>query len=416
MPITRFRSDQAQLLVVLTLVNFVNYIDRQIIFPLFSLIKADFSLSDFELGLLGTVFSVVHALATFPLGMLADLAGRIRVIAYGVLFWSGATFLSGMAPSYRGLLAVRGLVGVGEAAYTPAATALLSSAFAQEIRARVQGVFHLGMYLGGAVGLALGGVLAEWMGWRPAFFLVGVPGLVCVLAVVRLREGPVGGKQARVPLLRLLRVPAYLLLLVSGWLVTFAGYSYVSWGTEFLRRHMGFGLREAGVSLGVILVVAGIFGVLTGAAVADRLARVFPGGRVLAVAASFLVSAPLILWALHAGSKPAFLVAFFLGSFFLTWYHGPVTAIMHDLVPQRAHATAMGLYLFVVNLFATTPAPAVVGKIADRYGLLAGMHTALGAQVLGALCFLGVLYFIRRHGPEPSGRTGKDGRGPDGLL
>src|SRR3972149_9080383 len=108
----RFNSYQAQGLVVLALVNFVNYIARQIIFPLFSLIKADFALSDLQLGLLGTVFSIVHALGTLPLGWLADRTSRVKVISYGVLFWSGATFLSGLAGSFRSLLAGRA-VGAG---------------------------------------------------------------------------------------------------------------------------------------------------------------------------------------------------------------------------------------------------------------------------------------------------------------
>ncbi len=398
MAVGRFNSYQAQVLVILALVNFVNYIDRQIIFPLFSLIKADFALSDFQLGLLGTVFSIVHALGTLPLGWLADRTSRVKVISYGVLFWSGATFLSGLAGSFRSLLAARALVGVGEAAYTPAAAATLSDSFPQAIRARVQGVFNLGMFVGGALGLALGGIIAEWAGWRPAFFLVGVPGLVLALTVLRLPEPPREKEAERVPLLLLLRVPAYVLVLVSGWLVTFAGYAYISWGTEFVVRYKGFGLREAGVSLGVLLVAAGIFGVLGGAALADRLAQRFVWGRVLAVSGGFLLSAPLLYWALHAPSKGVFLGAFFAGAFFMTWYHGPVTAILHDLTPPRAHATAMGLYLFVVHLFATTLAPAVIGRIADRAGLLAGMHTALAAQVAGGLLFLLVIYFIRRDG------------------
>ena len=398
MAVGRFNSYQAQVLVILALVNFVNYIDRQIIFPLFSLIKADFALSDFQLGLLGTVFSIVHALGTLPLGWLADRTSRLKIISYGVLFWSGATFLSGLAGSFRSLLAARALVGVGEAAYTPAAAAILSDSFPEEVRARVQGVFNLGMFVGGALGLALGGIIAEWAGWRPAFFLVGVPGLLLALSVFRLPEPARELKRERVPLLLFFRVPAYVLVLVSGWLVTFAGYAYISWGTEFVVRYKGFGLREAGVSLGVILVAAGIFGVLAGAALADRLAQRFLWGRVLAVSGGFLLSAPLLFWALHTPSKTVFLGTFFAGAFFMTWYHGPVTAILHDLTPPRAHATAIGLYLFVVHLFATTLAPAVIGRIADRSDLLTGMHTALAAQVAGGLSFLLVIYFIRRDG------------------
>ena len=397
----RVTSYQWQMLVVLTLINFVNYIDRQIIFPLFALIKQDFQISDTQLGLLGTAFAIVHSLATIPLGILADRTSRNKVITFGVLFWSGATFLSGIAASFRSLLVARALVGIGEAAYTPAATATLTAVYPQEQRARVQGVFNLGMFIGGAMGLALGGILGEWVGWRPAFFVVGVPGLLLALSVFRLPEAPrpaLDDASNRVPIRALLCVPAYVALLGSGLLITFAGHAYIAWGSTFAIRYKGFGLGEAGVSLAVIVGGAGICGVLAGAALADRLVARFAWGRALTVVLGFSISAPFTLWALYAPDKRLFLAALFIGTFFMTWYHGPVTAIIHDLIPPSAHATAMGVYLFTVNLLATALAPYTLGAIADRAGLFAGMHAALTAQVSGALCFLLVIYFIRRDG------------------
>ena len=371
---------------------------RQIIYPLFPLIGAEFALNYSQIGLLVAVFSVVHAVGTLPLGILADRTSRKKVISYGILFWSGATFLSGLATSFRSLLVARAMVGVGEAAYTPAASAIVTATFPGEVRARVQGRFDLGMFIGGAMGIALGGILAEWVGWRPAFFLVGIPGLILALTVLRLPEPRRERSEKQVPIRDLLRVPAFLMVMVSSWFITFAGHTYVIWGATFVHEHKGMGLREAGISLGSIVVVAGIFGVLTGAALADRLARVFPGGRVLAISLGFLISAPLILYALNTPSKLHFLGAFALGSFFMTWYHGPSAATIHDLIPARAHATALGLNYFFVNLCATVPAGWLVGKIADRYGLLTAMHTALAAQVAGGICFLSVIWFIRRHG------------------
>ncbi len=396
---------------MLTLINFVNWIDRQIVYPLFPLIQADFHVSYAQLGWLVAAFSLVHSVGTLGLGRVADLTSRKKVISYGILFWSGATFLSGLAASFRSLLTARALVGVGEAAYTPAASAIISSSFPRRIRARVQGLFDLGMFMGGALGLALGAILASSVGWRPAFFVVGIPGLLLSLSVVRLPEKPALRGEKLVPIGRLLCVPAYLLVLISGWFIAFAGYTYVIWGTAFVYRYKGFGLREAGLFMGGVTVISGILGVMAGAAVADRLARAFPWGRALAPAIGFLASAPLILGALHFSGKAEVLGLLFLGSFFMTWYHGPVTAIIHDLTPPQAHATAMGVYLFFVNLTATTAASLLIGKIADRYSLLAGMHCAVAAQVVGAFGFLGVIYFIRRHGLQHRslGRYGVEG-------
>src|SRR5512146_1211069 len=154
----RFTSYQLRVLIVLTLVNFVNYVDRQIVFPLFPLLREYFSLSYVQLGMLGTAFSLVHACGALPLGMLADRVSRKRVISYSLFFWSCATFLSGIAASYRWLLTTRAMVGIGEAAYPPASQAWITSAFPKELRARVQGIFDTGMFIGGAVGIGLGAV------------------------------------------------------------------------------------------------------------------------------------------------------------------------------------------------------------------------------------------------------------------
>ena len=177
-----FTSYQKRVLLVLTLINFVNWIDRQIVYPLFPLIRNEFHVSNTQLGWLAAVFSLVHAAGSLGLGRLADLTSRKKVISYGILFWSAATFASGLAVSFRSLLSARALVGIGEAAYVPAASAILSGTFPQRVRARVQGVFDLGMFLGGALGLALGSILAGSTGWRSAFFIiVGAPGLVLAL-------------------------------------------------------------------------------------------------------------------------------------------------------------------------------------------------------------------------------------------
>lgn len=393
-------SVQKQVLLVLTLINFVNWIDRQIVYPLFPLIKDDFQVSYTQLGWLVAAFSLVHAVGSLGLGRLADFTSRKRVICFGILFWSGATFMSGLAASFRSLLTARALVGVGEAAYVPAATAIISASFSRRIRARVQAFFDLGMFIGGALGIALGGIVAQSVGWRPAFFIVGIPGFLLALAVVRLPETPRAVGEKRVPLRCLLRVPAYVLMLVSGWFIVFAGYVYVIWGAEFVYRYKGFSLRQAGIELGGIMVVAGILGVIAGAVLADRLAKARPWGRVLTPAIGFLVSAPLILGALRIQNKPAMLCLFALGTFFMTWYHGPLTAIIHDLTPPRLHATAMGVYYCFVNLTATTAASLLVGKVADQYSLFAGMHCAVIAQVLGGLSFFAVIACIRRHGLE----------------
>jgi len=390
---------QIRVLLTLTLLNFVNYADRQIIFPLFPQIQHDFHLSYTQLGLLATVFTIVLSLGSLPLGILADRGSRRKVISFGVIFWSAATFLSGLAPSFRFLLFSRALVGVGEAAYTPAGTSIISETFPHHLRSRMQGWFNTGMFLGGAVGMALGGVIAHWAGWRAAFFVVGFPGLLLGFLSLRLPEPPHQlPRDAPIPVRDLLRVPAFLMVLAGSWFSSFAGYAYTSWGPQFVQEFKGFTMQEAGLVLGIALVIAGAAGVMTGAVLSDRLFQIAPWARAVVIPVGFILAAPLCYLALHASSKTGFIVLFACGVFFLTWYHGPVAATIHDLAPAPVHATAIGLYTLFVNLFAMAIAPLVIGSIADASNLQVALEAAVAAQIIGALLFIWAIYVIRRDG------------------
>ena len=401
MKFINFSRTQWRVLLILMLVNFVNYVDRQIIFSLFPAIRRDFSLSFVQLGYLATAFTVVLSLASFPLGMLADRISRRAVISAGVLFWSGATFFSGLAGSFRSLLAARALVGVGEAAYTPAGAAVISASFPREVRARVQGSFDIGMFVGGATGIALGGVMAQSFGWRSAFFLVGIPGLILGLTALTLPKtasSPSSDGKKKISLDELLRVPAFLWLLVSGWFCSFAGYAYIAWGPDLVQEYKGFSAGEAGLALGLVIVAGGTVGIATGAYLSDRMARLRTWGRAVVIPVGFVLAAPAIFYALHVTGKVHFLIAFGLGAFFLSWYHGPLTATIHDLVPSRGHATALGFYYLFVNLLSMAIAPIVIGRVADRYGLITALHIPIVAQLIGAAFFVVVIQCIRRDG------------------
>jgi len=398
MRISEFSSDQRKAITILWLVNFVNYVDRQVIFALFPYLRHDFGLRYEQLGYLATAFTVVLSLSTLPLGMLADRFSRRWVISCGVLFWSAATFLSGLAGSFRALLSARAMVGVGEAAYAPAGTAVLSGIFPKGVRARIQGVCDIGMFAGGATGIALGGMMARSFGWRMAFFFVGIPGLLLGLSAMRLPDPARGPSQATVQLRELLRVPAYLAVLAAGWFSSFAGYTYIAWGPDLIEEVKGFTAGEAAMALGGVVVLGGALGIATGAYLSDGLAKRRPWGRPLIIPIGFLLGAPAILAALHISGKAPFLVLFGLGAFFMSWYHGPLTATIHDLVPPSGHSTALGLYYLFVNLFAMALAPLVVGRAADRYGLVRALHIPIAAQLMGGACFVLVVLLIRQHG------------------
>lgn len=398
------RRYQVRLLGVLALINFVNFADRTVILPLFPLLREQFNASDSQLGALQFWLQLLLAIFTIPFGLLGDRVSRARIIAAGVVFWSVATFMGGLAQSFAALLIARALVGLGEAAYGPAAQSLISGAFPAASRARAQAVFAAGMLIGGAAGQAFGGIIGQQWGWRPAFFVVGVPGMILGLLALRIQEPPQGPSTELVEIRQLLRVKPFLALMASGVLITFAGISLITWGPDFVVRYKGFSLLEAGVTLGTVGLVSLVTGVLAGGYVADRLHQRWAHGRALTVAIAFSLAAPFVLWALAADSKPMVLTAFFIAGFFMSWYHGPVTAVIHDMMPRRAYATSVGIYMFVTQSVGAF-GPYLVGEVSDDASLRAGLEFAVGVMVLGALGFFLTAYFIQRNGvPAPPDR------------
>src|SRR6266568_4396220 len=204
-PLSRY---QYRLLAVLALVNFVNFGDRQVFIPLLPLIRAHLGVSDAQLGSLQTWLLIVLAVASLLFGLLADRLSRRAVIAFGVVFWSLATFASGLASTFTFLLFSRALVGVGEGAYAPAAQSMISGAFPQERRAFAQAIFATGMLLGGASGLAIGGILGEHHPWQHVFYLAALAGLLPGLAILWIEDPPRGPRTEVVPFFKLLSVPA----------------------------------------------------------------------------------------------------------------------------------------------------------------------------------------------------------------
>lgn len=238
---------------LLTCVNTLNFVDRNIIFALFEPIKRELSLTDTQLGWLGSAYIVVFSLAAIPLGILSDLKSRRAVMATGVMLWSAFTGLGGLARRYWQLLLCRSMVGIGEAAYSPAAQALLADYFPSERRAFALGVFWIGVAVGGVLGIWLGGELEHAYGWRAAFLAVGLPGLTLATLIAVLRD-PAQGIEA----LSISRAVRRLELTV--WHVVRA--TWPIWGSAALGLAAVFGVDRAG--LGGADMESAVFGAALG--------------------------------------------------------------------------------------------------------------------------------------------------------
>jgi MFS family permease len=402
-------------LVVLFSANFVNFMDRQVVAALAPSLKAYWELTDAQVGLLGTAFEILYALGHVPLALLSDRWLRRKVISLAAAVWSGAMALTGAARSYGMLLLGRATLGLGEAGYGPSAMAWLSDLYPPERRSRVVGVHDLGVMLGSAAGYALGGVLATALGWRSVFTLTALPGFALAALIWFLPEPEKGRSDyealgvdpgstsapafppAAIAARTLLSVPTLLLTYVVGTLNTFAIAGTVYWLPSFAVRLHGFGQDTFGVLTGVLTVVAGAVGVLSGAFLADHLLRRTAAGRLLTISVGALIGSPLAVAAIFVPNRLVFvtLSAVAMIGFALSL---PCTApLLHQVCPPRLRATAMGLYLLVVHTFGNATAPALIGWISDQTGdLRLAVLTAPLVALAGGLLGLWGTRFVRQ--------------------
>src|SRR2546421_2190849 len=192
------RDDATYALLVVTLLNFLNYIDRFILAAILPRVKTEFVLTDFQLGLLANAFLVAYFVTSPVFGYLGDRSSRPRLMGIGVGLWSIATAAAGLTRNFVQLLMARAWVGVGEAAYSTTSPALLSDYFPRNLRGRAFAIFYVAIPVGAASGFLLGGALERAFGWRVAFYAVGLPGVVLALTAARLRD-PVRGAAEEEP-------------------------------------------------------------------------------------------------------------------------------------------------------------------------------------------------------------------------
>lgn len=408
-------STRRYVLGTLVVVYTFNFIDRQILSILLEPIKAELGLSDTQLGLLsGFAFAAFYATLGIPIARLADRGNRRNLIAAALTVWSGFTALSGLANNFWHLLVARIGVGVGEAGCSPPAHAMISDYYPVERRATALGIYSLGIPVGILFGFLAGGWINEFFGWRMAFFVVGVPGLVLALIVrFSISEPPRGMAEGRtdsaeLPSIRdtfglLMQRRAFRHLAFGAALTAFVGYSYITWVPSFLIRSHGMTTGEAGTWLGLILGIPGGIGIALGGYLADRL-----GGRdtrwyLWVVAVALLAGVPFAVGVFLADSATVALallsVPILLGNF----YQATTFSQTQGLVGLRMRAVAAGVLLFIINIIGLGVGPQTVGILSDllsaahgveslRYALLivsfvniwAALHYFLGGRHLAA--------------------------------
>lgn len=376
------RRYRAYMLGLLMAVGIVAWVDRNVLAILLEAIKAEFELSDTQLGLLGGLaFGVFYAAFGLPVAWLADRFDRTSIIAGALSLWSIMTTLCGSAAGFASLFAARVGVGIGEAGASPPAQSLISDYFPPDRRAFALGVFYLYIPLGFVAGFLAGGWLNELVGWRGAFVVVGLPGvLLAMLVKLTLCEPPRGYSEqlidtGRAPPLRstlrwFWRTKSMRHLPLAGAAHGTGAFAAAVWLPSYLMRSFDMGSGEAGTWMALAYGVGGGIGVLGGGWLAGRLVRETRDQRWHAWGCASVVAASVPLWAVVFLTDRATvaIAALSISTMLGHMYLGPATAMMQDLAGPRRRAVAAALYLFLVNLVSMALGPAAVGIASDGLG------------------------------------------------
>lgn len=373
---------------VLFLVNTLNFFDRQIIGAVGEPIRREFGLSDSALGGLYTAFIILYAFVGVPFGRIADRYSRKNTLAVGAFFWSLFTAASGLAQSFWQIFALRLGVGVGEATCAPAAASLISDYFPTEKRARAMSIFMLGLPVGLALSFAVSGWVAKNYGWRAAFFVAGLPGFLCVLALLFVKE-PKRGTAETVAVgekrrdgsvyLNILSIPTMRWLIISGAIHNFSLYALSAFITPYLMRFHGLDIQNANFVSMIIYGLLSLPGLLAGGAVGDAAKRRRADGALLVLCAAILLSIPFFFFALGApaGSVTRFLMLVGTSVALMYFYYSIVYATISDVTEPSTRGTAMAIYFLAMYLLGAALGPYIVGLISDYFT----QKTALAAGV-----------------------------------
>jgi MFS family permease len=468
---------------LLAFINLLNYLARNVIFPLFEPVKKGLDLTDTQLGWLASAYVLVFSVAVLPFGLVSDLRSRRAVVTGGVTLWSTFIVLSGLTQSFPQLLACRAAVGMGGAAFLTAATSMAADYFPGKGRAFAMGVLAAGLALGGGLAFWIGGHLEAMYGWRVAVIAAGLPGFACAVLAGRLidptrpaptvplrtfvREiglGVTGVLRQCIPLgvgvgaglgaafaldqyygagsdkdvaafgaavalglalnIRqwvkrsrtqaasgqtaapafgggvgdllsaaeaVFRTPTLGYVFVTGALVSFGTNGLLGWAPSLMARVFGLNAGHFADRVGVPGLTAGIAGALFGGVLADWLRRYTDRARVVTVAIGLLLGGPLALWLLTIRDLDLFVPVFCAAFFFLTWFNGPITAVIFDVVPSRISATVVGAYLLFIHLAGDAIAFPLVGALSDRFGIDRAVFVLPSVALVGGVVILGAM-------------------------
>jgi predicted MFS family arabinose efflux permease len=393
---------------VLTVVYSFNFIDRQLLAILQEAIKEELSLSDSQLGLLtGFAFAAFYVTAGIPIARWADRGNRRNIVALSLFIWSFMTAISGMVQNYIQLLLARIGVGIGEAGGSPPSHAIISDIFPPERRASAIGFYSTGVNVGILFGFLAGGWLNEFFGWRVAFMVVGIPGILLAIIVRMTVAEPVRGisenrqvSEDSVPFSEVLRVlwsrHSFRHLAMGAALNAFCGYSAANWTASFMIRTHEMSTGELGTWLSLILGGGGAIGVFGGGLLADYLAPRDKRWYAWLPTITGLMSIPFMAGVYLAESPYLALSLAVFPGIVSNVYLGNTIATTHSLVGLRMRAMSSAILFLILNIIGLGLGPFTIGVVSDTLAPSLGNESLRHAMlyILPAVMFWSVCHFF----------------------
>ena len=393
---------------ILVVVYTFNFIDRQILSILLQPVKDDLGLSDTAMGMLtGFAFAAFYATLGIPIARFADRSNRRNLVAWALGIWSLMTALSGLAQNFWHLLAARIGVGIGEAGCSPPAHSMIADYYPADQRATALGIYSLGIPFGIMFGLFAGGWINEFFGWRAAFFVVGLPGILLALIVrFSLREPPRGMAEGRADsadqpgvgetLQYLWAKKSFRHMSFAAALTAFVGYGFITWAPSFLTRSFGMGTGEIGTWFGLILGIPGGIGIALGGYLADRFGAHDPKWFLWTTAVALIICVPLNIVVFISTNSTTALLAMILPVLFGNFYQATTFSQTQGISTLRMRAVAAGILLFILNIIGLGLGPQLVGILSDVLNPEYGDESLRWALLICSLVYVwaAVHYFI----------------------
>lgn len=402
------------MLAVLTGLNVLNYIDRNVLFAVQPLIKKEFGATDEQIGTLTFAFFLSYMFAAPLVGWMGDRFPRKNIVVVGIAIWSGFTLLTWLVHDYSQLLFRHTIVGIGEASYATIAPTLIADSFPLEKRGRMLSIFFVGLPFGSAAGYLVGGYFAHHFGWRVPFMVAGAPGFLLALILWFLPEPQRGQSEPGQPselhsqgfmetlkhLIRVLdslwRNGAFVTACLGMAMYTFAVGGMQVWIPTFLERVRGLNLQQANTTFGLITLFHGFVATLLGGWIGDRLLRRYFGAYYTFPGIMMLVAVPFMVLAIYVAG-PLMFPFIFVAVFLLLVGTGPTNAAVVNSASPAIRSTALAVNVFVIHLLGDSLSPRLMGFVSDRTSLPTAFWMAFIAAGLSGC----ILLYGARYAPRP---------------